>query len=59
MEEKENDDILCTDSKYLFMGMFNSYKIAIEEGVNMIRLGTIIFGKRSCEINREPGQKIN
>ena len=32
--------------KYLSMGMSNSYRIAIQEGANMIRLGTIIFGKR-------------
>ncbi len=31
---------------YLSMGMTNSYKIAIEEGSNMIRLGTAIFGER-------------
>jgi len=30
----------------LSMGMSNSYKIAIEEGSNMIRLGTIVFGQR-------------
>lgn len=29
----------------LSMGMSNSYKIAIEEGSNMIRIGTAIFGK--------------
>ena len=33
--------------KTLSMGMSNSYKIAIEEGANMIRLGTVIFGPRS------------
>jgi PLP dependent protein len=32
--------------KYLSMGMTNDYKIAIEEGSNMIRVGTGIFGKR-------------
>jgi len=32
--------------KYLSMGMSDSYKVAIEEGSNMIRLGTIIFGPR-------------
>lgn len=32
-----------TDMKTLSMGMSNSYKTAIEEGSNMIRLGTIIF----------------
>ena len=30
----------------LSMGMSNDYKIAIEEGSNIIRIGTKIFGKR-------------
>ena len=34
------------DLKTLSMGMSNSYKVAIEEGSNMVRLGTIIFGER-------------
>ncbi len=33
------------DLKYLSMGMSDSYKIAIEEGANMIRLGKRIFEK--------------
>ncbi|MDD4362660.1 MAG: YggS family pyridoxal phosphate-dependent enzyme [Atribacterota bacterium] len=32
--------------KYLSMGMSNSYKVAIEEGANMVRIGTAIFGPR-------------
>jgi pyridoxal phosphate enzyme (YggS family) len=32
--------------KTLSMGMSSSYKVAIEEGANMIRLGTVIFGAR-------------
>jgi len=32
--------------KYLSMGMTNSYKIAIEEGANIVRIGTLLFGKR-------------
>lgn len=32
---------------YLSMGMTNDYQIAIEEGSNMIRVGTGIFGKRN------------
>jgi pyridoxal phosphate enzyme (YggS family) len=36
-----------TDMKYLSMGMSNDYQIAIEEGANMIRIGTAIFGKRN------------
>ncbi len=38
------EDIL--DWRYLSMGMSLSYKIAIEEGANMIRLGTVLFGPR-------------
>jgi pyridoxal phosphate enzyme (YggS family) len=34
------------EMKYLSMGMSNSYKVAIEEGANIIRLGTAIFGSR-------------
>lgn len=34
------------DWKYLSMGMSDSYRIAIEEGANMVRIGTAIFGKR-------------
>lgn len=32
---------------YLSMGMTNDYEIAIEEGANMIRVGTGIFGTRN------------
>lgn len=32
---------------YLSMGMSNDYKVAIEEGATIIRLGTSIFGKRN------------
>jgi pyridoxal phosphate enzyme (YggS family) len=34
------------EMKYLSMGMTNSYKVAIEEGANIIRIGTRIFGER-------------
>ncbi len=34
------------EMKYLSMGMTNSYKIAIEEGANIVRIGTKIFGER-------------
>ena len=33
--------------RYLSMGMTNSYKIAIEEGANMVRIGSKIFGERA------------
>jgi len=37
------------DMKYLSMGMTNSYRVAIEEGSNMVRIGTAIFGERTYE----------
>ncbi len=39
-------DLPNVDMKYLSMGMTNSYGVAIEEGSNMVRIGTAIFGKR-------------
>lgn len=38
--------ILNVDMRYLSMGMTNSYKIATEEGANIVRIGTKIFGER-------------
>ncbi len=35
--------------RYLSMGMSNSYRIAIEEGANVVRIGTAIFGRRPKE----------
>ena len=32
--------------KYLSMGMSSTYRIAIEEGANIVRIGTAIFGER-------------
>jgi pyridoxal phosphate enzyme (YggS family) len=39
--------IAGVEMKRLSMGMTNSYKVAIEEGATMIRLGTLLFGPRS------------
>ena len=39
-------DLPHIEMKYLSMGMTNSYKIALEEGTNMVRIGTRIFGER-------------
>jgi len=35
------------EMEILSMGMSDSYKIAVEEGANMVRVGTLIFGPRS------------
>ncbi|HHV95367.1 MAG TPA: YggS family pyridoxal phosphate-dependent enzyme [Clostridiaceae bacterium] len=34
------------DMVYLSMGMSNDFEVAIEEGANIVRIGTSIFGKR-------------
>ncbi len=34
------------EMNYLSMGMTNSYKIALEEGANIVRIGSKIFGPR-------------
>lgn len=40
-------DIHNVEMQYLSMGMSDSYKIAIEEGANIVRLGTSLFGPRN------------
>ena len=34
------------DMKYLSMGMTNDYEVAVEEGANIVRIGTGLFGAR-------------
>nr|WP_300005835.1 YggS family pyridoxal phosphate-dependent enzyme [Tissierella sp.] len=46
-KEIENKKYKDLSLEYLSMGMTNDYKIAIEEGSNMVRVGTGIFGKRN------------
>lgn len=35
------------EMKYLSMGMTNSWRVAIEEGASIVRLGSLIFGPRT------------
>jgi PLP dependent protein len=37
---------------WLSMGMSHSYRVAVEEGANMVRLGTILFGPRAVRPDR-------
>ena len=37
--------------KELSMGMTNDYEVALEEGSTMVRIGTAIFGARTCKID--------
>ena len=39
-------DLPGVEMKYLSMGMTNSYKIAVEEGASVVRIGSKIFGER-------------
>lgn len=45
-DELIRKDYPHTDIRYLSMGMSNDFEIAIQEGANMIRIGTAIFGRR-------------
>ncbi len=49
-EEMKKLDLPNTEMKYLSMGMTNSYQIAPEEGANIVRIGTKIFGERDEKI---------
>jgi PLP dependent protein len=42
------DQLKTQDSKFitLSMGMSNDYKVAIEEGSNLVRIGSLLFGER-------------
>lgn len=45
-EELRSLQIPNVEMRYLSMGMTGSYKVAIEEGANIVRIGTKIFGER-------------
>ena len=45
-EKLKEENLPDVEMKYLSMGMSNSYRVALEEGANMIRIGTKIFGER-------------
>jgi len=45
-EEIKSLNLPGIEMRYLSMGMTNSYKIALEEGANIVRIGTKIFGER-------------
>jgi len=46
MTDSERIERNMTEMRYLSMGMSNSYRIAIAEGANIIRIGTALFGER-------------
>ncbi len=46
-DESKNMNIPNVDLEYLSMGMSSDFEMALEEGSNMLRIGTAIFGPRS------------
>ena len=45
-EEIKQLNLPDAEMKYLSMGMTNSYRVAVKEGANIVRLGSKIFGER-------------
>ncbi|MCX7918375.1 MAG: YggS family pyridoxal phosphate-dependent enzyme [bacterium] len=45
-EQIQRQHIAGVEMRYLSMGMTNDYPVAIQEGANMLRIGTAIFGAR-------------
>ena len=45
-ERMKDMNLEGVEMAFLSMGMSNSYKVALEEGANMVRIGTKIFGER-------------
>ncbi len=48
-EEIKKLNLSNVEMKYLSMGMSDSYREAIEEGANIVRIGTKIFGPRNYD----------
>jgi pyridoxal phosphate enzyme (YggS family) len=46
-ERLADSDLPNITMRYLSMGMSNSYQVAIEEGANLVRIGTALFGSRA------------
>jgi len=45
-EKIKSVNVPGVEMKYLSMGMSDTYRIAVEEGANIVRVGTAIFGPR-------------
>ncbi|NOZ61153.1 MAG: YggS family pyridoxal phosphate-dependent enzyme [Calditrichaeota bacterium] len=46
-EKIKKENLPKAEMKFLSMGMSNSYEVAIEEGANIVRIGTKLFGPRA------------
>lgn len=45
-EKLKTENLPGVEMIYLSMGMSNSYRVALEEGANLVRIGTKLFGER-------------
>ena len=45
-QQVKTRELRTADIRYLSMGMTHDYEIAVEEGANLVRVGTAIFGAR-------------
>jgi uncharacterized pyridoxal phosphate-containing UPF0001 family protein len=46
-EKIRNESIPNVEMKYLSMGMSQDYMVAVEEGSNMVRIGTAVFKEQA------------
>lgn len=46
-EQIKTMDLPGVEMKHLSMGMSNDYKVAVEEGATLVRVGSVIFGERN------------
>ena len=51
-EKEKTKNKSTVEMKYLSMGMSSDFKLAIQEGSNMLRLGSILFGERNHHKSR-------
>ena len=50
LKEQLSKEYSELELKWLSMGMSNDFEIAVDEGANLLRLGTVFFGARACSI---------
>lgn len=56
-EEIEQRNWKSIKMRYLSMGMSNDFEIAVEEGANMVRIGSAIFGGGAIKDNADSGMR--
>ncbi len=50
-EQLKDVETKNSELETLSMGMSNSYKVAIEEGSNMVRIGSLIYGSQGRSLH--------